>query len=212
MNPLMLLVLAVGAWFFLKGKAADNGASKDAPADANGMLATVLAPSMTDVGQLTTFYQYFQAAIANQQTPQSTLRMTLYALVTALKIAMLRKGSQPNADELLALAYAPSSGMGGIQQLPDAPADVQQAAYAALVDSQTDVGTIGQYIASMASVAAQPGLSTARRKRLTAYMLAMKAKQMMLSDKIQFLSPAYFAIANMSNVPTIAPNSIFAYK
>ena len=212
MNPLMLLVLAVGAWFVFKGTAADNGASKDAPADANGMLATVLAPSMTDTAQLTQFFQYFTAAYGNAATPQAGLRLSLYALVTALKVAMLQKGSQPNPDELLALAYAPASVINGIQQLPDAPADVQQATYAALVDSQTDIGTIGSYIASLAAVAAQPGLSTARRKRLTAYMLAMKAKQMMLQMNNSFKSPAYFAIANMTNVPTVAANSIFAYK
>jgi len=212
MNPLLILLLIGAGWFFLRGKAADQGASKEAPADANGMLASVLAPSLTDTAQLQKFFSYFTAAIGNQATPQATLRLSLYAIVTALKIAMLGKGAQPNADELLALAYAPSSGMGGIQQLPDAPADAQQAAYAALVDTQTNVGTIGQYIQAIAQASQNPAPSVAQKKRLVAYMLAMKAKQMMLAGGNNFTSPAYFAIANMANVPTIAANSIFAYQ
>jgi hypothetical protein len=213
MNPILILLLAVGAWMFLKGSVADQGASKEAPADANGMLATVLAPSLTDIGQLTQFFNAFTTAYGNAATPQAALRLSLYAIVTALKVAMLQKGAQPNADELLALAYAPSSGMGGIQQLPDAPADAQQAAYAALIDGQTNVGTIGTYMQSMAtSVSSNNQLTQAQKKRLYAYLLAMKVKQMMLTMGNSFKSPAYFAIANMSNVPNGSANTILSYQ
>jgi hypothetical protein len=133
-------------------------------------------------------------------------------LVTSLKVAMLSKGATPNADELLALAYAPSSGMGGIQQLSDAPADAQQAAYAALIDSQQDIGTIGSYIQAVHSALTNANLSAAQKKRLTAYLLAMKAKQIELQVGNKFQSPAYFAIANMANVPTPSANSILAYQ
>jgi hypothetical protein len=213
MNPLVvLLVLGVG-WAFLRGKSADSGASSEAPKDANAMLATVLAPNMTNLDQLLQFFNYFTAAIANQTTPRATLRLSLYALATRLKVAMLQKGAQPNADELLAIAYAPASGMGGIQQLPGVPADMQQAAYAALVDSQQDVGTIGKYIEAMVTASSQGGkFDVATAKRLLAYLLAMKAKQMMLQANITFQSPAYFAVANMQNVPTTTPNSILGYK
>lgn len=213
MNPLLLLLVVGVGWLFLKGAKADNGASKEAPADANSWLATVLAPSMTDSTQLTQFFHTFTTAAGNQTNPASVLRLSLYALATALKVAMLSKGAQPNADELLAIAYAPSSGMGGIQQLPDAPgADVQQAAYAALVDTQTDIGTIGTYIQSLVQVLANNTISAAQKRRILAYVIAAKAKQMMLQTGNTFQSPVYFAIANMANVPAYANNSILSYQ
>jgi hypothetical protein len=204
MNPLVvLLVLGVG-WAFLRGKSADSGASSEAPKDANAMLATVLAPSMTNLDQLLQFFNYFTAAIANQTTPRATLRLSLYALATRLKMAMLQKGAQPNADELLAIAYAPASGMGGIQKLPDAPGvDVQQAAYAALVDSQKDPKAIEGYIEPLIAQAVKRN-----SKREAAYALAIASKILMLRNSVVFQSPVYFAIANMNSVPVITPNSI----
>lgn len=204
MNPLVvLLVLGVG-WAFLRGKSADSGASGEAPKDANAMLATVLAPSMANLDSLLQIFNYFIAAIANQTTPLATLRLSLYALVTRLKMVMLAQGAQPNADELLAIAYAPASGMGGIQKLPDAPgADVQQAAYAALVDSQKDPKAIEGYIEPLIAAAVKRN-----SKREVAYALAIASKVLMLRNGVVFQSPAYFAIANMANVPTVTPNSI----
>lgn len=204
MNPILLLLVLGGGWLMLKGSKADNGASREAPKDANSMLAAALAPSLTDPSQLAQLFNAFVAAVGNATTPQATLRLSLYALVTRLKLAMLAKGAQPNADELMALAYAPSSGMGGIQKLPDAPgADVQQAAYAALIDSQKDPKAIEDYIEPMLAAAIKR-----KSKREVAYALAIASKVLMLRNGVTFQSPVYFAIANMSNVPAVTANSI----
>lgn len=204
MNPILLLLILGGGWLFLKGKKADSGASSEAPKDATSMLAVVLSPSMTDLGQLAQFFNAFVAAVGNAKTPQATLRLSLYALVTRLKMIMLAQGAQPNADELLAIAYAPASGMGGIQKLPDAPgADVQQAAYAALIDSQKDPKAIEDYVEPMIASALKRN-----SKREVAYALAIASKILMLRNGVVFQSPAYFAIANMANVPIVTPNSI----
>jgi hypothetical protein len=212
MNPLLLIVLLGAGWALLKGGGKTvAAASKDAPADANAMLATVLAPSLTDLSQLGQFFSAFVAGAANQTAPERVLRLSLYALVTRLKLAMLAKGASPDAAELASIATAPSSGMGGIQQLKNAPADAQQAAVAALVDTQKDVGTLGQYIDAIAGALANSS-SVATKKRLMAYLLAIKAKQMMLQNGVIFQAPAYFAIANMAAPSTVKANSILSYK
>lgn len=223
MAPLIwIAALGLGAFAMLNTKT--KPLPKDVPADASAWLASVLAPSMTNLSQLQDFWNRFLAGAANQATmgrEDSSVRLTLYALVTQLKAMMLAKGASPNADELLVIAGAPAAGMRGIMQTDEAGADVQQAAADALVDQYTDVAGIGQYIAAMVQRwTATKNLSAAQQARLRAYMLAMKAKQMSLANPLGWTGripeEAYFAIANLpanalGNAGS-SPNSIFRYQ
>ena len=200
---ILIPIVAVAVGFVMLTK--QNASADEAPKDANTLLALVLSPSMVNLDQLVDFYNRFAASAANATTPQANLRLNMYALVTALKIAMLRKGAQPDSAELVRLAYAPSSGMGGIQQLPDAPADVQNAAYAALASN--DPSTIAAYLAKFAT-AANTATGTLKGRLMT-YALALKAKQLMTSSGINFPdNRAYYAIANSARTTSLPANSI----
>lgn len=237
MNPILLLLLAgAGAWFFFKPPGSTASAKpSEAPADADGILATALAPSLTDLGTLQQMYTYLQAAFKNA-TGDSAGRLALYALVVFLKACMLAKGAAPDANELAAIARAPLAGGAGLISYGDAGIDQMAAAATALAATTTDVGTIGTYISAIASVAVatatpagtQPfgsplAVPAIQKPRLRAYLLALKAKQMALRNAVGFpdaqglaqYSPAtFFAIANLpaANVPAQAANSILAYS
>jgi hypothetical protein len=171
----------------------------------------VLAPSMTNLEQLASFYNQFAAAAGNAATagnPRATVRLTLYAVVTALKILMLRSGAQPDPNELLAIAYARSSGMGGIQQLPDAPADAQQAVYAGLASNLVDTMQ-GYLLAIEQSAITNAQLTDAQKARLLTYALAIKVKQLLAQSGITLgNNTAYYAIANMTPLASYPQNSV----
>jgi hypothetical protein len=207
MNPLAIGAVLLGGAYLLTRNTAPTAAS-EVPADANSLLAIVLAPSMTNLEQLVSFYNQFAAATANATTPQATLRLSLYAIVTALKIIMLRSGAQPDADELLAIAYAPSSGMGGIQQRPDAPADAQQSVLAGLTGSSVD--TMQAYLIAIETAAIKNAqISDAQRKRLLTYALAIKVKQLLTQAGMAFPNDTpYYAIANMPPRTIYPQNSL----
>jgi hypothetical protein len=187
----------------------------EAPADADNILASALAPSLTDVNALHQMFDYLQAAFKNATGP-SAQRLAQYALTVFLKACMLSKGAQPNANELLAIARAPIAGGAGLISYADSGIDQMTAVATALAPTMTDVGTVGTYIASVANI-------PTKTARLRAYLLALKAKQMALRNPVQFTDvdkmPVYspgtfFAIANLqaSTVPATAANSILAYQ
>lgn len=206
MNPLLILaVLGLGGYAVMKASSSDP--KSEAPADANSLLATVLAPSMTDVAQLTQFMNVFLAAGPNQPKQSSKTRLSLYALATALKAQMLKKGAQPNALELLAIAYTPSSW----SDKSEAPADTKRACDDGLNSTMTSVPALNTYIAAISQATTNQQLTTAQKTRMVAYLLALKSKAMMLTAGADF-GGIYTAIANMplGKVPTITANSILA--
>jgi hypothetical protein len=204
----MILLVLGGAALLLTHSSEQ---SSDVPKDANALLATVLAPSMVNVGQLSQFFDTFVAAAKNATNAKAQLRLGLYALVTALKKAMLEKGAQPDATELAAMSQSPATGMGGIQQLRDAPADAQQAAYAALVDSQQDPIVVNQYAAAIKAASTNANLTPAQKRRLLQYVLACKAKYVALQSGVALTAPIYFAIANANPVGEPTAASIISY-
>lgn len=207
MNPLLIVAaLGLGGYALMKSAASDP--KSEAPADANSLLATVLAPSMTDVAQLTQFMNVFLAAGQNQSATKAKFRLSEYALATGLKIQMLKKGAQPNALELLAIAYTPSSW----SQKSEATADVKRACDEALKDTMTSLPALNTYIAAIAQATTNQQLTTGQKTRMVAYLLAIKAKQMLLSAGATFAPAVFTAIANMplGKVPTITANSILA--
>lgn len=208
MSPLVIGAVLLGGAYLLTRKSSSSTAASEAPADANSLLAVVLAPSMTSLDQLTSFYNQFAAATGNATTPQASLRLSLYAIATALKIIMVRSGAQPDPNELLAIAYAPSSGMGGIQQLPDAPSDAQQQEYAALASNVVD--TLQNYLIAIEIAAIKNAqLTDAQRKRLLTYALAIKVKQLLTQSGMTFPNNSpYYAIANMTPLASYPQNSL----
>lgn len=217
MGPgIIVLVLAgVGGWLLLKPTTEAPKKSSEAPADADGLLANALAPSLTDLPTLLQIYTYLAAAFKNA-TGTSAQRLALYALTVFLKACMLARGAAPDANELAAIARAPLAGGAGLISYGDAGADQMAAAVAALAATMTDVGALGTYITAIANV------SGGKNKRLTAYLLALKAKQMALRNTVRFPDAeglakyepeTFFAIANLaaSNVPTPGANSILAF-
>ena len=218
MSPLPLIVLlGLGAYALSskKSSAGNSQASKapsEVPADANSLLATMLAPSLTDVNTLAQIYKTFAAAIQNQTNGNAKLRLAQYALATFLKLASLSKGAQPDPNELLMIAYAPTAGGKGLVGYGDAAVD-RQTAIVNAINTASDVGSLGQYIQAFATAynTAKPG---PERKRLLAYILAAKTKQLAVKNGgYTFPAESYFAIANIraDDLPTTTnPNSILA--
>jgi hypothetical protein len=217
MSPLpVLLLLGVSAWAIAGKKPASNQASKaasQAPADANALLASMLAPSLTSATTLADMFKVFIAAAQNQTGGDRKLRLMQYALATFLKMAMLSKGAQPDANELAMIACAPIDGGKGLIGYGDVGVDTQTAIANALQPTFTDVGGLGQYLQSFATAynTAKPG---AERRRLLAFIYALKAKQVALNQGgYNFPAENYFALANLASadVPTTtAPNSIIS--
>lgn len=215
MSPIPVLVLlGVAGWALAGRKTSTNQAaiaSKQVPADANALLANMLAPSNTNPNALADIFKAFIAAAKNQTAGDAKIRLVQYALATFLKMAELSKGAQPDTNELLLIAYAPIDGGKGLIGYGDIGIDRQTAIANALADNYNDVNGLGQYIGAFATAynTAKPG---PERKRLLAYILAAKAKQVALrSGGYTFPSESYFAIANLrsGDVPvTTAPNSI----
>lgn len=193
MNPL-LVIGALGIGGYLLTKAGDDP-SKQVPADANALLGTVLAPSMTDPAQLGQFMNVFLAAAKNQTTSAGAHRLALYALVTALKRAMVAKGAQPNPLELLAIAYAPSS---WADHQSDGLADSERAVSDALAADMTSAAALKTYIAALQQSAANSKLTKAQQKRIIAQALALQAKLITLVNGAAFEPATYMAIAKMT--------------
>lgn len=230
-----MLILGVGAFMLANKKSAGAGggaAAAQVPQDANSLLATLLAPSLIDVAVVRQIYNAFIAAADNQSriTPSTStslkayLRLEQYALTAFLKASVLAKGAQPNTSELMTIAYAPLVEVtgGNITAATFATdgsgADQRAAMAAALSDKLTDVAAVGAYIGQFANVYNRTS-NTAQRKRLFAFILALKAKQIALVNTVQFQdakqfdSNVYVAIANLpasSITPTTAANSILA--
>lgn len=193
MNPLFVIgALGFGGYLLMK---AGDDPSKQVPADANALLGTVLAPSMTDPAQLGQSMNVFIAAANNQKSAAGQLRLTLYALVTALKRAMLMKGAQPNPLELLAIAYAPSEWP---EHQPDGLVDSERAVRDALAVDMTSAAALKTYIASLQQSAANSKLTKAQQKRIIAQALALQAKLIALVNGATFGRDAYMAIAKMT--------------
>lgn len=217
MSPVFVIgLLGLGAWALTRKSAGPNQskAATEVPADANALLATALAPSLTDPSALADIIKAFIAGAANQQKGDAKLRLAQYSLATFLKLAMLAKGAQPDPNELLMIAYAPTAGGAGLIGYGDIGVDRQAAVAAALAEGFSDANGLGMYIGAFAGAynTAKPGLE---RKRLLAYILATKAKQIaLLAGGYKFPAQSYFAIANIAaaNLPTTTPpNSIVAY-
>lgn len=215
MGPLPIIAaLVIGAFALAGKKSASNQATKAAsevPADANSLLATMLAPSLIDPAALADIYKSFVAAAKNQTKGDAKLRLVQYALATFLKLVVLGKGAQPDTNELLMIAYAPIDGGKGLIGYGDIGVDRQTAIANALADNYTDVDGLGQYIGAFATAYNTAAAGPARR-RLLAYILASKAKQVALrTGGYSFPSENYFAIANLksADIPaTTNPNSI----
>lgn len=188
----------------------NDSMASDAPKDANSLLANALAPSMTSIVDLSKFFDYFAAAAKNATNARTQVRLGLYALVMQLKKAMLERGASPDETELAAISQSSTTGIGGIQQ-SGAPADAQQAAYAALVDSQQDPGMVNQYAAALRAASSNTQLTPSQQARLRQYVLACKAKYVALKNGVALSSAIYFAIANANPVGSVSANSIVAY-
>jgi hypothetical protein len=212
---IVLALAAAGGWLLLKPSGAALPKPSEAPADADGLLASALAPSLTDVSALQQFYVTLATAVNNLQGAAAQ-RVALYALVCFLKACMLAKGAQPNANELLAIARAPLAGGAGLVSYGDAGIDQMTAAATALASTMADVGAIGTYISAIAAVPSST-------PRLRAYLLALKAKQMALRNAVGFsdaqnmpakIPQVFFAIANLpaTSVPANSANSILVYQ
>jgi len=132
----------------------------------------------------------------------------LYALATGLKRTMLQKGAQPNALELLAIAYAAY----GSPVRSDATPDVARACKEGLDVAMTSLPALNTYISAIAQATTNQQLTSAQKTRMVAYLLALKSKALMLASGATFGSEIYNCIANMpaSNVPAITANSILA--
>jgi hypothetical protein len=229
MPPILLILaaLGVGGYFVFKTTAKTSKAT-EASAEATGLFASMLAPSMTNIETLRTAWSYLLTAAQNLAagSPASS-RLGQYALVCFLKACMLAKGAQPDANELAAIGQAPLAGGVGLISYGDAGMDQLQAVAAGLAPTYLDMAGLGQYIAAIANVAlpgSAPNTAGAVRKpRLQAYLLALKAKQMLLANPVQFedaqhlpygLPQCLFAIANLpaSDVPASNVNSILSYQ
>jgi hypothetical protein len=219
MSPIFVIaLLGVGAYALTKkqtpSQSAATKAASEAPVDANSLLATALAPSLVDPTALSDIIKAFIAGAANQTNGDRKLRLAQYALTTFLKLAMIVKGKQPDPNELLMIAYAPTAGGAGLIGYGDIGVDRQAAVASALAETFGDPNALGMYIGAFAQAynTAKPGLE---RKRLLAYILATKAKQIaLLAGGYKFPAQSYFAIANIAaaNLPsTTPPNSIVAY-
>lgn len=193
MNPL-LVIGALGFGGYLLMKAGDDP-SKQVPADANALLGTVLAPSMTDPAQLTQFASVFLASAGNQKSRGSQGRLFMYALATMLKRAMLAKGAQPNPLELLAIAYAPTE---WADHQPDGLVDSERAVRDALAADMNSAAALKTYIAALQQSAANSKLTKAQQKRIIAQALALQAKLIMLVNGASFGPDSYMAIAKMT--------------
>lgn len=223
MGPLPIIaLLVVGAFALASKKSSSNQAAtaaSEVPTDANGLLATMLAPSLVNLDTLKQIYASFMTAAENQydinKTSSAPARLAQYALATFLKASVLAKGAQPDPNELMLIAYAPTAGGAGLIGYGDTGVD-RQTAIANALNAATTSGALGSYIGALATAynttAAGPG-----RRRLLAYILAAKARQVALSNAVkfpdaeQFDPPVFFAIANLksADIPaTTNPNSI----
>ena len=214
--PIVLLLGLGGLYVLSQKKPVSTQAQKAAsevPADANALLGNMLSPSNSDPNALADIFKAFVAAVPNQVPGEAKFRLMQYALATFLKILMLSKGASPNVPELQSIAYAPTEGGQGLLSYGDIENSAQVDIASALNDSYSDIGGMGQYIGDWAQeyniVAAGP-----KRRRLLAFILATKAKQLALqAGSYHFPSNVYFAIANLrtEDIPTTTPaNSIAA--
>ena len=233
MPPILLIaLLAVGGYFLLKEPAGSTSKPTEAPKDARDLFATMIAPSMTSIDALRTSWAYLLTAAKNQAAGSvAASRLAQYALVCFLKACMLAKGAQPDPNELAAIGQAPLTGGAGLISYGDASMDQLQAVAAGLAPTYTNLAGLGQYIAAVSSAYQQGG----KTKRLLAFLLALKAKQMLLANPVQFtgavpavdttpfqdaqdfpvaLPQCLFAIANLpaSDVPPSNVNSILSYQ
>lgn len=218
MSPILLLIALGGGGYLLfrdPKPAAPN--ANEASSEAQGLFANMLAPSMVDLATLQQAWAYFASAAKSLAagSPAGS-RLALYAIVCFLKACMLAKGAQPNANELAAIGRAPIEGGAGLISYGDAGMDQLQAVAAALAGTYSNGPGIGQYIQAISS--AQGAMP-----RRMSFLLAMKAKQMLLSNPVKFEDaeglPMYypqclFAIANIpaASVPASSPNSILNYQ
>ena len=227
---LIILLIGVGGYFLLnKSSGSASAKATEAPKDAQDLFATMIAPSMTNLDSLRQSWIYLLTAAKNQVAGSiPALRLAQYALVCFLKACMLAKGANPDANELAAIGQAPLTGGTGLISYGDATMDQMQAVAAGLAPGYTDMAGLGQYIAAIAGM---QGTS----KRLHAYLLALKAKQMLLANPVQFsggvpaadntpfedapdfpvaLPQCLFAIANLpaASVPVSSANSILNYQ
>lgn len=191
MNIIVTGALAAGAAWLLLRK--PGGPASEAPKDANDLLATGLAPSLTDPTEVQRLASMFLAAANNQTDVARKLRLILYALAMLLKRAMLSKGAQPNALELLAIAHAPSRYNMNMNVLPDAARAVADG----LNDAMTSVPALATYVAAVAQSASNEQLTSEQRKRLVAYALALQAKRVLLQNGASLGAAVYLPIANM---------------
>jgi hypothetical protein len=191
---LWLLGGMAAAYALFKGAAPD--VSKEAPADANALLGTVLAPSFVDPVELGRMMNVFIATAANQPTEVRITRLMLYALATGLKRAMLLKGAQPNPQELLAIAYAPANWRDADPVASVSP-DVARAVSDALQGSMTSVPALNTYAQAIAQAASNEQLSNENRARMLAALLAIRAKAIMLIHGATFGQLVYASVARM---------------
>lgn len=218
MNPFVVGGLAYLGWRWLFAKPTPAKSSgQEVSKEANDALGIILAPSMTDVQTLLSYYGGFMKAAETADT-NGALRYAQYALVAFLKACMLAKGAVADSDELLAIARAPISGGFGLVSYGDASIDQQTAIATALTQQHTDQNAIGQYMAAFAQQ-----FAANKKPRMMAYLLACQAKQMCLRNAVNWPGavsmPAstFFAIANIpaANVPdvkAISATSILVYK
>jgi hypothetical protein len=228
MPIIFILLAAAGLGYLMLGGTKSVPKANEAPAEATGLFASMIAPSMVSIDTLRTSWTYLITATQNlAANSPARSRVAQYAMVCYLKACMLAKGAQPNADELAALGAAPLDGGAGLISYGDAGMDQMTAVAAGLAQTYLDMAGLGQYISAIANVAI-PGSAAdtsgaVRKPRLQAYLLALKAKQMLLANPVQFDSAAVFpsafpqclfAIANLpaAAVPASSANSILSYQ
>jgi len=228
MSPLVVIAaVAVGAYALMAGKSVSK--SNEAPKEAQSLFAAILSPSI-GIDALAQAYDVFAASAANQARGSAAqVRLSLYALVAFLKAAMLSRGAQPDADEMLMIGNAPLGGGTGLISYGDIGLDVMQSVAAGLSPTYKDAVGLGQYIQAIAQAATAAGQKQkdTAAPRTAAFLLALKAKQICLlnpmgipaaftdAEGIPEEAPqVFFAIANIAGKDVIAtkPNSILAYS
>ena len=227
MPIVFFLLAAAGVGYLMLGGTKPLLKATEASAEATGLFASMIAPSMVSIDTLRTSWTYLLTAAKNLETGgPAQSRLAQYAMVCFLKACMLAKGAQPNANELAALGAAPLEGGAGLISYGDVGLDQMTAVAAGLAGTYMDVGGLGQYIAAVAGLTGGTSIyppASPGSKRLQAFLLALKAKQMLLANPVQFDSAAVFAaafpqclfaIANLpaAAVPASSANSILSYQ
>lgn len=113
MPPFVLLALAALAGLALLGGSTGRKqlTAEPVPKEADDLLALAIAPSMTDVAQVTQFQGYILAAAQNQEAlglHSSAWRLQMYGAAMQRKINDLTAGaSVTDGSKYLAIATSP---------------------------------------------------------------------------------------------------------